>query len=49
MPYGAFFEHTVLQRIPAGARVVVKANKARAPMLIVNPGVMVSLASAAAK
>jgi len=53
MPYGAFFEHTVLQRTPAGARVVVKANKARAPMLVVNPGVMVSLslqsASAAAK
>ena len=49
MPYGAFFEHTLLQRIPAGARVKVKAIKARAPMLVVNRGVMVSLASAAAK
>ncbi len=42
MPYGVIFAQTLLQRIPAGARVVVKAIKARAPMLVVNPGVMVS-------
>ena len=49
MPYCAFCAQTLLQRIPAGARVVVKASKARAAMLVVKPGVMVSLASAAAK
>ncbi len=43
------FAQTLLQRIPAGARVVVKAIKAKAPMLVVKAGVMVSLASAAAK
>lgn len=49
MPYGALFAQTLLQRIPAGARVVVKAIKAKAPMLVVKAGVMASLASAAAK
>ena len=49
MPYCAFCAQTLLQRIPAGARVVVKASKASAAMLVVKPGVMVSLASAAAK
>lgn len=49
MPYGAIFAQTLLQRKPAGARVVIKAIKARAPRLVVHLGVIASLASAAAK
>ena len=47
--HDAIFTQTLLQRIPARARVVVKAIKAKAPMLVVKAGVMASLASAAAK
>ncbi len=36
-----FCAQTLWQRLPAGATVVVKAIKARAPMLVVNRGVMV--------